>query len=292
MTPCNPPGAERERDARELGAFLRRRRESLDPAVLGMARCGRRRTPGLRREDVAALADIGITWYTKLEQGRPIRVSARVLTAVAHALQCSDSETRLLFHLAGLPPPDDAGTHRPCARLGEATQRILDQLDPLPALIQNARYDILGFNRAYSRMVNVDLGAIAPEDRNCVYLSLTHPGWRASLAEWDDLVPRMAAQLRNQMADHRHEPDWQRMIERFRAVSPEFDAAWQRYEVRAVENQIKRFRHPAIGEYRLLQNNWWSGNPYGSRLLVYAPVDPQGEEALRRLAQREEAAAR
>jgi transcriptional regulator with XRE-family HTH domain len=266
-------------EARELGQFLRHRRESIDPARLGLARHGRRRTPGLRREDVAALADIGVTWYTKLEQGQPIRVSPRVLAAVARALQCSDSETRHLFTLARLAHPDGAPTVR-CEQVSPMALRILHELEPLPALLQNARYDILAYNDAYCRMVNVDLGRIAAQDRNCIYLALTHPDWRASLAHWDEMLPRMVAQFRSAMAEHRNDPVWIAQLERYMQISPEFVDAWRRYEVRAVENQLKRFVHPQLGVFALQQMNWWSAAAGGNRLLVYVPVDAAGEAAL------------
>jgi hypothetical protein len=273
-----------DRRALELGAFLRSRRESLDPVRLGMPRLGRRRTPGLRREDVAALADIGVTWYTKLEQGRPIRVSPRVLAAVARALHCSESETRHLFTLAGLHRPDGDTPVTHCDRASPMLQRMLDSLDPLPALLQNPRYDILAHNRAYCRLVNVDLDAIAPDERNCIYLALTHPGWRASLAQWEDLVPRMVAQFRSAMAEHRNDPAWTRQLECYMRVSPEFVEAWRRYEVRGVENQLKHFMHPRLGEFGLQQMNWWSAVAGGNRLLVYVPVDEAGEAVVRSFA--------
>lgn len=278
------PEPAQQGNAQELGAFLRSRRESLDPDRLGVPRGTRRRTPGLRREDVAALADIGVTWYTKLEQGRPIRVSPRVLAAVAEALQCSATETRHIFTLAGLRPLDDDRVVPACEHPSATALRMLDGLDPLPALIQNPRYDILGYNRAYCRMVNVDLDRIDPSQRNCMYLALTHADWRASLACWDNLLPRMVAQFRSAMAAHRQEPAWTAQLERFMQASPEFAAAWQRREVCAVENQLKHFVHAELGEYALHQMNWWSASAGGNRLLVYVPVDAAGEAALRHFA--------
>ncbi|MDR3413112.1 MAG: helix-turn-helix transcriptional regulator [Formivibrio sp.] len=284
MSPASP--GESLMDAsrsQELGAFLRARRESLDPKRLGLPRIGRQRTPGLRREEVAHLAEIGITWYTKLEQGRPIRASAKVLSAIAAALQCSETETRHLFTLAGLNP--SLQTLAPiCEHLSTSCQVILDQLDPLPALIQNARFDILGFNQAYCRLVGVDLAEIAEEDRNCIYLAFANPAWRASLEDWDEVMPRMVALFRAAMADHMNEPLWERQLQRYMAVSAEFRETWQRYEVRGIENQIKRFHNPQVGVLNLHQTNWWSAPKNGDRLLVYVPADEQSEQGLKRLA--------
>ncbi|WP_283149466.1 helix-turn-helix transcriptional regulator [Silvimonas soli] len=272
--------------AHALGTFLRVRRESLDPTRLGLPRTGRRRTPGLRRDDVAMLADIGITWYTKLEQGRPIRVSAKVLSAIAVALQCSDAETRHLFALAGIAKPAaDTVTAVYCEALSATSQLILDQLDPIPALIQNARFDIIGFNQSFCRLVGVDLQQIALEDRNCIYLAITNPAWRASLAQSVDSLPRMVALFRAAMAEHLHEPVWEQKLQRFLSASPEFREAWQRYEVRGIENQIKRFCNPLVGTIDLQQTNWWSAPKNGDRLMVYAPADEHAKQALLRLAE-------
>jgi transcriptional regulator with XRE-family HTH domain len=270
--------------ALELGAFLRARRESLDPARLGMPRYGRRRTPGLRREEVAHLAEIGTTWYTRLEQGKPIRVSARVLGAVASALQCSGPETRHLFTLAGLEQPAATSHTAVCESLSAASQAILDRLDPIPALIQNARFDIVGYNRAFQRLMGIDFATLPPEDRNCLYLAVSHPGWRAALADWETALPHIVALFRAAMAEHMHEPTWESLLERCMAASAEFRELWPRYQVRGVENHVKRFRHADVGILNLQQSNWWSAPKNGDRLVIYAPADPESEQALQRLA--------
>lgn len=266
----------------ELGAFLRARRESIDPARLGLPWIGARRTPGLRREEVAQLAGIGITWYTKLEQGRPVRASAKVMTALADALQCSEAETRHLFTLAGLGMP--APQNQPmCVQLSSAARTILDHLDPLPAVIQTPYFDIIGFNRAYCRLVNVDMHEIPEEDRNCLYLAFANPAWRNSLADWPAVLPRMVALFRASMTEHGTDPKWEHLLQRLQSISPEFAATWERNEVHGVENQLKRFQHPGIGTLVMHQTNWWSAPRNGNRLLVYVPADEPTEERLRQL---------
>ncbi len=268
---------------RALGAFLRARRESLDPARLGLPRAGRRRTPGLRREEVAALADVGVTWYTWLEQGRPVRASARVLTAIAGALQCSEVETGHVLALAGLgdatprlPPP--------CERLTDTGRMLLDQLGPWPAMLQSPRFDILGANAAFERLMGVTLAELPDADRNCVYQAFTNPHWRARLADRDNVLQHMVALLRAAMGEHLGEPAWERLLARYRAASPEFDGLWQqRREVRGVENQRKRFHHPQAGELQLQQVNWWSAPRNGNRLVVYLPADELARAALLQL---------
>lgn len=270
--------------ARELGAFLRARRESIDPQRLGLPSIGRRRTPGLRRDDVALLADISVTWYTRLEQGRPIRASAKVLGALASALQCSAAETQHLYTLAGLNGHGAAARAPTCEQLSAYSQAILDRLDPFPALIQNARFTIIGFNQAYRRLVGVDIDALPKDDRNCLYLALTNPTWRSRLTDWDDVMQRSIAMFRSAMAEHANDPLWQQQLQRYFEVSDEFRKIWQRYEVRGIENQVKGFRLPGMGVINLQQTNWWSAPKNGDRLLVYVPADERSARCLQRLA--------
>ncbi|WP_447863818.1 helix-turn-helix transcriptional regulator [Kluyvera sichuanensis] len=267
---------------KQLGAFLRARRESLDPQRLGLPRSGRRRTPGLRREEVAMLADVGVTWYTWLEQGREVNPSVAVMQAIAEALQCSELETRHLFVLAGLTPLESANVPQ-CEGISPGTRRMLDSLLPQPASIQKPNFDIVAWNEAFCRLMGVDFSIIPEDERNCIYLYLTHPGWRSRLAN-PDVLGNFVSYFRAAMAEHRGEPAWENKLARFFAASAEFEALWhQRYEVRGVENQIKTFRHPEFGEFQLQQMYWYSAPRNGSRLLVYLPVDEVGEGVLARL---------
>ncbi|MBS1208335.1 MAG: DNA-binding protein [Proteobacteria bacterium] len=265
-----------------LGDFLRARRESLDPARLGLPWIGVRRTPGLRREEVAQLAGIGITWYTKLEQGRPVRASTKVLMSIAEALQCSEAETAHLFTLAGLGKPQLVEPPV-CAHISVSAQRILEQLNPIPASIQNARFDIIGFNQAYCRLVNVDLASIPPEDCNCIYLAFTCESWRSAIADWPSVMPRMVALFRATMAEHPKDSQWEVLLQRLLDVSADFRETWARNEVYRVENHLKRFAHPEVGPLLMHQTNWWSAPRNGDRLLVFVPADAPSEQALRRL---------
>src|SRR6478735_1345732 len=151
----------------ELANFLRSRRERITPEQVGLVRGRRRRTPGLRREEVAQLSAVGVTWYTWLEQARDIQVSPQVLDALARALLLDRSERSHLFSLAAAIDPAP-GTE--CPSITPALREMLWQLDPIPACVQNSRYDILAYNRTYGRLL-FDLDAVAPENRNCMLLS-------------------------------------------------------------------------------------------------------------------------
>jgi transcriptional regulator with XRE-family HTH domain len=268
-------------NGKQLGLFLRTRRQSLTPERQGLSRHGRIRTPGLRREEVAQLAGIGVDWYTKLEQGRSAGVSATTLQAIASALQCTPAETRHLFILAGLRPQGDTLEEQACEQVSDIVQQLLDQLAPLPAVVQNAQFDILGFNHAYCQLMGVDIGALPHAQANCIYLALTNPHWRAALPDYEDLLARMVAMFRAALTGHAHDPVWQQKLQLYQDVSPEFRRLWEQYQVQDVENHVKRFKHPQHGVLRLQQVNWWSAARNGNRLLVYVPVDEASKAALR-----------
>ncbi|MBJ8366886.1 helix-turn-helix transcriptional regulator [Citrobacter cronae] len=264
---------------KQLGAFLRARRESLDPQRLGLPRIGRRRTPGLRREEVAMLANVGVTWYTWLEQGREVNPSQTVLLNVASALQCSPLETRHLFVLAGLTPPESTPV-MVCEGIAPGTRKMLDSLMPQPASIQKPSFDIVAWNDSFCRLMGVDFSTLPSEDRNCIYLYLTNEIWRSRI-ENCDVLPTFVSYFRAAMAEHRSDPVWENKLARFFAASSEFEALWhQRYDVRGVENQVKNFVHPQLGRFSLQQMYWYSAPRNGSRLLVYLPMDEAGEQAL------------
>lgn len=272
----------KEHNRQLLGAFLRRRRESLNPERLGLPRMRNRRTPGLRREEVAQLAEVGVTWYTWLEQGREIKASTKTLTAIALALQCNEAEARHLFALAGHQYPVQAAA-KVCAKISAHGQIMLDALYPLPAVIQTARFDILGYNAAWQKLINVDLRSIPVEDRNCILLAFTHQGWRDSMPDWESVMPQMVGRFRAQMGDNLDDPHWKAMVDRLLSCSEAFRDIWQRYEIREFENQVKRFYHPEAGALTLRQNNWFSAPGNGERLLVYIPEDESSARALTKI---------
>lgn len=148
---------------------------------------------------------------------------------------------------------------------------------PKPASIQKPNFDIVAWNDSFGHLMGVDFNAIPPEDRNCIYLFLTHPAWRARLGKRDDVLPIFVSYFRAAMAEHRGDPLWEAKLARFFAVSEEFKTLWhQRNDVRGVENQLKLFTHPELGEFTLQQMYWYSAPRNGSRLLVYLPVDDAG----------------
>lgn len=262
----------------ELAAFLRHRREHITPEQVGLPRGTRRRTPGLRREEVAQLAAVGVTWYTWLEQARDIQVSVQVLDALARTLFLDSSERSHLFQLAGAIDPRPATS---CAVVTPALQAMLDQLDPIPACLQNSRYDILAYNRTYG-MLLCDLDAVPPEDRNCMILSYTHEEWRSSIVHLEKTQRLMAARFRGSMADHLADPTWKTLLKRLR-TSPEFCEVWDRHEVMGASPRRKEFRNTHVGRITVDHTDLWLGPARGPRMVTYAPADAESRDRLESL---------
>ncbi|MFG2827881.1 helix-turn-helix transcriptional regulator [Streptomyces sp. NPDC048434] len=264
----------------ELAAFLRSRRERITPEQVGLPRGARRRTPGLRREEVAHLGAVGVTWYTWLEQARDIHVSPQVLDAVARALLLDRAERSHLFALAGAVDPMP-GTE--CTGVSHELRQMLRQLEPFPAVVQNSRFDILAYNGTYGRLM-CDLDALPEEDRNCMWLAFTNPEWRSSVVDLEATMRVMAAKFRASMAEHVAEPAWKALVARLTEASSEFREIWAQHEVIRPMSSVKLFRHPRVGVLQLSATSLWTGPNPGPKLLSYTPVDETTRVRLEQLA--------
>ncbi|MET9354402.1 helix-turn-helix domain-containing protein [Streptomyces sp. NPDC006617] len=263
----------------ELAAFLRSRRERIAPEQVGMPRGRRRRTPGLRREEVAQLSAVGVTWYTWLEQARDIQVSVQVLDALARALLLDPTERAHLFQLAGSVDPTPATD---CPAITPGVRALLEQFEPYPACVQNSRYDILAHNRTYGLLL-CDLDAVPPEDRNCMVLCFTHEDWGSSIVHLEETQRLMAARFRATMAGHLAEPAWKMLLKRLRTQSPAFREAWERHEVVAHRGKRKEFLNRHVGRIRVDHTDLWLGPEPGPRMVTYAPADEESRERLEKL---------
>ncbi|MEV5830090.1 helix-turn-helix transcriptional regulator [Spirillospora sp. NPDC052242] len=272
----------------ELAAFLRTRRERITPADVGMPPGPRRRTPGLRREEVAQLAGVGVTWYTWLEQGRPINASPQVLDAVARTLRLDGAEREHLYRLAEVPDtavPDDAGT------LPRTVQPILDALDPMPAAVVNGRSDILAWNRGYAAIFP-QIPAARPCERNSLWMTFTLPPCCNPVVNFAEEAPLYVAMFRYRYSGHLDEPAWKDLVRRLRAASPEFARLWASHDVALPEARVKVFRHPAVGEIRTQTTNLDVTAAPGTRMIVYTPIGAAGRGLVERLIDDPDAAAR
>lgn len=262
----------------ELAAFLRSRRERIKPEQVGLPRGARRRTPGLRREEVAQLSAVGVTWYTWLEQARDIQVSVQVLDALARGLRLDAGERAHLFQLAGATDPTPAAN---CPSITPALREMLTRLEPIPACIQNSRYDILAYNRTYGRLLG-DLDAVPAEDRNCILLVHTNKEWQAAVVHLEETQRLMAARLRASLAGHLGEPAWKMLLKRLEE-SPAFRENWRRYEVVTTRSRTKEFLNPYVGLLTLEHTDLWLAPEAGARMVTYTPTNPETRQRLERL---------
>jgi transcriptional regulator with XRE-family HTH domain len=264
---------------KELADFLRSRRARLGPEDVGLPNGFRRRTPGLRREEVAQLAGVGVTWYTWLEQGREISVSRQVLEAIGRALRLDAAERVHLNTLAGVdvePVPAQLDSVPP------AVQAMLDELDPCPAYVVNARYDVVAWNRAEAALV-CDFGRLPSADRNILWLIFTDPAWRSLLIDWPRDAAWIAAQFRAAMARHVGESHWTGLVERLQAASEDFREMWRRHEVATPVSKTKRYVHPREGMVTLNAVSLRLSEAPDCRVVACIPADAASRAAMERL---------
>lgn len=265
----------------ELAAFLRARRERISPEQAGLPPGLRRRTPGLRREEVAQLAGVGVTWYTWLEQGRPINASVQVLTAIARTLKLDSAEREHLYRLAGVPGATD-GSEEPgedCPGVPADVQGILDQLVPLPACVLNERFDLLAWNAAYAALWPGVVGA-RPGQRNVLWLNFTYPDCCHPYVNRDEQLPMLVAQLRGAYARHIGEPAWTGFVHRLQAASPYFARLWAEHEVASAATYLKVFRHPSYPHLATTTTSLAVLAVPGTRLVAYTPADEVTRDAI------------
>jgi transcriptional regulator with XRE-family HTH domain len=266
--PAARPNAGQRRRS-ELASFLRSRRERIEPEVVGLPPGLRRRTPGLRREEVAQLAGVGVTWYTWLEQGRPINASVQVLDAVARTLKLDAAETEHLYRLADVPavPPLSV-----CARLEPEVQGVLDAMSPLPAAVTNGRTDVLAWNKPYALMFPFLVDA--PDDkRNVLWQTFMVPGCCHPFVNRREELGRMVATFRSRYGRHIGEPAWDEFVRRLSAASPDFAELWAEHDVADTPTRIKVFRHPGLGEVKVVSTILEIASTPGARINVYSPGD-------------------
>jgi transcriptional regulator with XRE-family HTH domain len=268
--------SDRNGDESLLGTYLRNRRMKLDPAALGFP-AGRRRTPGLRREEVAQRANISPTWYTWLEQGRGGAPSADVLERIAAALMLTDVEREHLF-LIGLGRPPEV-RYRRDEGVTPRLQRVLDVLDPSPALIRNAIWDVVAWNRAATVMLT-DYGAVAPQERNVLRLFFLDPRVRAAQRDWEGVARFVVGAFRVDAARAGAAEDVQPLVDELCRLSPEFKAMWSDHDVRGHGEGVKHMRHPLLGPISFEYSTFTVDGRPDLRMVVYNPATAADAERI------------
>ena len=265
---------------RELAEFLTSRRRQLDPRTLGLPAGLNRRTPGLRREEVALLAGVSHTWYTWLEQGRDIRPSRQVIDAVARTLAFSPAEHDYVLQLSGHGGGRADGAAEP---LPDHGQRLLDALGTSPAYAITASWSIVCWNRAYERLYP-GVAAVPAADRNLLWLVFTDPDVRELLADWAGDSRRFLTQFRAEVGPRLADRQVVDLVSRLQAASPHFREGWASHDVDRFSSGERRFRHPVVGELVLEHHQLTPADAPGLHLVVYTAAGNETAAKLSRLA--------
>lgn len=237
---------------------------------------------GLRREEVAVLANVGSSWYTWLEQGRDVRPSVEVLAAIADALRLSSGERRHLFLLGGHPDAEQPSNFEGVAgRL----QVLLDSLSPHPAVVITPWFEPLAYNASFRFMID-DLEALPEADRNCAYLHFTHPDWIAGHSGHEQEYAALVAKLRAYHGESVADPAWAPLLGRLREESPLFARLWEQADVSTEPGWVKRIRSLHVGNLTVHAITMLIEENPRTRVVVYQPVDRTTQERLEELAHR------
>ena len=264
-------------DPNPLGTYLKGRRTRLDPAAFGLAGT-RRRTPGLRREEVAQRANISPTWYTWLEQGRGGAASAEVLNRIAGALMLTEVEREHLF-LLGLGRPPEV-RYRAGEGVTPRLQRVLDALEPCPALIKTATWDVVAWNRAAAALLT-DFATLPPAERNLLRLVFRDPRVRAAHYDWDSVARAVVGVFRVDVARAGAAGDASALVEELCRLSPEFEAMWRANDVLDLgEAGVKHIRHPIAGPIAFEHSTFAVDGRPDLGMVVYNPATPADAERI------------
>ena len=253
-----------------LGSYLKDRRTKLDPAAFGLT-LKRRRTPGLRREEVAQRANVSATWYTWLEQGRGGAPSASVLERIARALMLTDVEREHLFLIALGRPPEVR--YQAVEGVTPRLQRVLDSLELSPAIVKTSTWDVVAWNRA-ATVVLTDYGARAPEQRNILRLMFCDPRVRAAQPDWESVARFVVAAFRADAARAGAAANVQGLVDELSRVSPEFEAMWRDNDVRSYGEGSKSLRHPTAGLIALEYSSFAVDGRPDLGMVIFTPATP------------------
>src|SRR5882757_7072462 len=265
-----------------LGDYLKNRRTKLDPASFGFSG-SRRRTAGLRREEVAQRANISATWYTWLEQGRGGNASADVLDRIAKALVLTEVEREHLF-LIGLGRPPEV-RYRGSDAITPRLQRLLEALPYSPAIVRTATWDVVAWNRAAAAVLT-DYGALPPEQRNILRMIFCDPRVRAAQFDWESVARFVVSAFRIDAARAGADAEVAPLVDELCRSSPEFAAMWRDNEVQTYGEGVKHLRHPVLGPISLEYSSFAVDGRPDLQMIVYNPATAVDQERLRSLIER------
>lgn len=267
-------------EANPLGSYLKARRTRLDPAAFGLPMT-RRRTPGLRREEVAQRANVSATWYTWLEQGRGGAASADVLDRIARALVLTEVEREHLF-LLGLGRTPEVHYRAP-QEIPARVQHVLDAMPYTPATVRTSTWDIVGWNRAAAAVLH-DYSSYPPEQRNVLRMMFCDPKMREAQLDWPKAARYVVAAFRADVARSGAAAAMQVLVDELSRLSPEFAAIWAENDVRnTYTDAVKPLRHPRAGLLKLEYSSFAVDGRPDLEMVVYTPATPEDAARVRAL---------
>lgn len=252
-----------------LGSFLRNARAKISPVEVGLSSGSRRRTQGLRREEVATLANIGLSWYVRLEQGRDIHPSASVLESLASALRLTPNERRHLFMLGGESLPAQATIDD--EPINPLIRHMMDELNVNPAYVIGKKWDFLAWNPAAEAIFQIEYSR-PPYPRNLIWRQFTDPVWRNGSEDWESVSQRMVAEFRTSRARYLHDVSFSRLIEDLKNASSDFVRMWQHHQAPRSLDGYKKLLHPVLGALEFDQITLQFPNEPDQRMMVYMPL--------------------
>lgn len=252
-----------------LADFLKQRRAALNPVDFGILPTQRRRTPGLRREEVAELTGISVTWYTWLEQGRKIQVSATVLENLSQAMRLDPIEREHLFALAG--KLNTSNNEYPAEIVSESLRNIVTSLETNPACILGRRWDILVWNDA-ARALLGDFNLMTAEERNTIWRVFANPELRQRIVDWEKIAQQVLSQFRISYDRYAGDPLFTKLVDRLKEVSPEFRHMWSRHDVLGRDDGYREVNHPMVGKMAFHHATFRVQDSPDLKLYLYTPL--------------------
>lgn len=254
---------------RELADFLKTRRAKILPSQVGLSSAARRRTPGLRREEVAQLAGIGITWYTWLEQGRAIHVSTQVVESLSKVLLLDKQERIHLHLLANQPPPADIPEYPGTA--SPILQHVLDSLTLCPSMVTDQRWNVTAWNDA-ACLIFGDFGEMNSRERNVVWAMFTDDKYKQMFVDWKEHAKGLVGRFRSTCGQYIEDSWLARFIEDLKMQSEEFRLWWPLHEIESNSEKYKQLKHPDAGTLDFEVSNFDVSDNSGLKLIVHTPL--------------------
>lgn len=254
---------------KELGNFLKTRRARINPSQVGLSSASRRRTPGLRREEVAQLAGVGVTWYTWLEQGREIHVSTQVIESLSRVLMLDKQERIYLHLLANQPLPEEIPGYP--GVVSPILQHVLDSLAYCPSLVTDQRWTVVAWNKAACTIFG-DFSEMTSRERNIVWAMFIDGKYKKLFINWDMHAKGLVGRFRATCGQYIEDSWLAKFIDELKTQSAEFDLWWSLHDIESNSEKFKQLNHPIMGILDFEVCNFDVADNSGLKLIVHNPL--------------------